>query len=177
MKKIALIAAVLAAVSSFHTAQAATATGDFNVSVNLLSQCRLQTTTPPTIAFGDYTAFTTTAGSGSASLVFECTRGFTARPTVAFDVTNGTTTATSNGTATGEGVLSGLRYTLSVDAVDASAGNAATAGAGGTGGSIGTADTYSYTINGAIPAGQAGTCAAGSSNCASSHVRTLIITY
>ncbi len=177
MKKIALIAAMAATLVSSFSVQAATATGDFNVSLNLVAQCRLQTTTTPTIAFGDYTAFTTTAGSGSAGLIFECTRGFTARPTVAFDTTNGTTSATSNGTATGEGVLSGLRYTLSVAAVNAAAGNAATAGSGGTGGSNGTADTYSYTINGAIPAGQAGTCAAGSTNCASSHVRTLIITY
>lgn len=180
MKKIALIAAAVAALASIAPAHAATASGNFTVGLTLISQCRVVTGTPA-IAFGNYTAFTTTALTTSTGISFECTRGFTARPTVSFDDgANGTSSATSNGTATGEGVLSGLRYTLSVAAVNATVpvGQNATAGVGGTGGTDGTPDTYSYTINGTVPAGQAGTCAAGgTANCAASHTRVLTITY
>jgi Spore Coat Protein U domain len=180
MKKIALIAASVAALASMAPAHAATATGNFTVGLTLISQCRLVAGSPA-IAFGNYTAFTGTALTGNTSISFECTRGFTARPTVSFDDgANGTSSATTNGTATGEGVLSGLRYTLSVAAVNVSGtgGTNATAGVGGTGGSDGTPDTYSYTINGTVPAGQAGTCATGgATNCAASHTRVLTITY
>ncbi len=61
------------------------------------------------------------------------------------------------------GVVSGLNYTLTLDSQ--------TSPVRGTG----TGAAQTHTINGLMPAGQAGTCTTGS--CVSSQVRTLTITY
>jgi spore coat protein U-like protein len=61
------------------------------------------------------------------------------------------------------GVVSGLKYTLDIDAQAPPVS------------SRGTGAAQTHTINGSMPAGQAGTCSTGS--CASSQVRTLLISY
>lgn len=172
MKKLSLIAAALVLASS--GASAATVGDSFDVSVTLTSACSV-TTAAADIAM-TYTAFALAASTGSASTTFSCTRGLT--PTFQFDTTAaGATSSAADGTVgntiTSEGVLKGLLYTLSATVPAKSAGTAASAGAGGTGGSIGTADTYSLTINAAIPAGQAGSGTTGAAN----QARTLIISY
>ena len=159
MKK--LLSIVAAAAFSFlvPTAQAQTASNDFNVTVNLSSQCRASNSGTQTVDFGTYTAFQAgNQGSTTANLVFECTRGF-APTTVAFD--------TVNGTAAGVGVLAGLQYTLTTAAAVVTAGTPATTG------TIGSGDARQYAVSGTMPAGQAGTAPSG----AASHVRTLILTY
>ena len=171
MKKLSLIAAALVLASA--GASAATTGDAFDVSVTLTSACSV-TTAAADIAM-TYTAFAAAASTGSASTTFSCTRGLT--PTFQFDTTAvGATSSAADGTVgntiTSQGVLRGLLYTLSATVPAKTAGTAATAGAGGAGGSIGTADTYSLTINAAIPAGQAGD-PTGLAN----QARTLIITY
>jgi hypothetical protein len=59
-----------------------------------------------------------------------------------------------------------LRYTLAVGAATVTAGTAATTTA------IGTATTYAHSITGSIPANQAGT-----SGAATTQARSLVITY
>ncbi len=173
MKKIALAAALASAallsVSSVHAVDVPAA---FTVQVGLTSKCQIQTAAT-TIDFGTYVAFGAAGTPAPTTAVtFECTRGLV--PTVAFDVTNGTTSA-SAATATAEGVLTGLRYTLSVAAPVVGAGTIATAGVGGVGGGNGTAATRAYTITGGMPSGQAGNCA--TATCTGSHSRSLIVTY
>jgi hypothetical protein len=172
MKKIALIAAL--GLMGMGSAMAQTAVpADFNVTVTLTSKCRVDTATPytlQTLNFGTYDAFGgASIAAPSVNVTFECTRGMSA-PTVAFDTgTDKTSTATA-ATASGEGVVSGLRYTLSAAAGARSAGNAATAGAPGSNGS---ADIWTYAVTGAMPAGQAGTTSTG----VQTQARQLIITY
>jgi hypothetical protein len=172
MKKLSIVATAAAALTLFSAnAFAATTTSNFAVSVTLTSSCSVAVTAP--IAF-TYTAFQTTAASGSTSTVFTCTRGLI--PTFKFDdTTPGSQTgsaAASTGSITAEGVIKGLRYTLTAPVPTVSAGTAATAGTAGTGGSNGTADTYTVNTSGSIPAGQA-----GDPTGASSQTRTLTITY
>jgi hypothetical protein len=170
MKKIALIAA-LAGLTSL-SANAVDVPASFTVQVNLTSKCQIKTAAAA-LNFGAYTSFGSAEFSApTTSVVFECTRGLV--PTVAFDTTNGTTSATA-ATATGQGVLVGLRYTLSVAAATVSGATEATAGAGGSGGSIGSAQDRTYTITGGMDAAQAGTCT--TPTCAGSHVRQLIVSY
>lgn len=57
------------------------------------------------------------------------------------------------------GVVAGLQYTLALSAA----------------GATGTGLAQPYTINGSMPAGQAGTC--GGTSCVASQIRTLTITY
>lgn len=160
--KIRLLVAALAVASIAPAVEAAqTVNSNFTVSVNLQSRCMATNSNGTTLDFGNYTAF-----QGSASiptpvtLTFDCTRG-TAPTSVAFD--------TTNGTAAGVGVLAGLQYSLTATAQATVAGTAASTS------SIGTADGVSYSISGNMPANQAGTC--GTSSCAASHVRTLVVTY
>jgi spore coat protein U-like protein len=171
MKKIALAAAITAALASSFSAQAATETGNFNVSVTLTSVCKLKTTTAPTLSFGTYVAFQTTAlpNSTGVDIEFECTRGYTAAPTVSLDTGTDKAAGATGPTTSGEGVVAGLNYTLAVAAGAKAAGLAATVGAPG---SIGTADVYKYTITGNIPANQA-----GDSSKATTQARVLTITY
>ena len=124
------------------------------------------------MAFGPYTAFQTAANAPTVtSAVVECTRGRLAAPTVAFDSANGTSSVAA-ATATGAGVLKGLRYTLATLAPTTVAGVAATAGALGLGGSNGTASDSTYSIIANMAGGQA-----GDETDAASHSRTLTFTY
>lgn len=150
-------------------ALAATNSANFNASVTLTSVCRVKTGSDnQTLSFGTYTAFQSGAQNATGiNIDFECTRGFAAAPTVAFDTGTDMTSSAAAATATGEGVVAGLNYTLAVAAGVNTAGTAATTS------SIGTADTYRYAVSGSMPAGQAGTNSTG----VQTQARQLIITY
>jgi hypothetical protein len=170
MKKLSLIAAAIALASS--SAFAATTTDSFDVSVNFTGACGVKTAASD-MSF-TYTSFGA-AQSASTSTVFECSRGLT--PTFQFNDNGGTQTgsaAAALGTAiTGEGVISGIRYTLSGTTAKTQTGSAASAGTGGTGGSNGTADEYTVSITAAVPANQAGSGTGASGT----HTRVLTISY
>ena len=161
MKKLTLIS-VLCASSLFGgtSALAATELNGFTVDVTLTSKCLATTTTAPSLAFA-YESFQIGASTPAQpiSLTFKCTRGI-AEPTLSFD--------TVNGTAIGEGVVGGLRYTLSVGANSTSA----TGGSGATPTSLGTDKILTYSVTGSIQPLQAGDALAARSN-----IRSLIITY
>lgn len=151
-------------------ALAATASATFNASVTLTSVCRVKTGSDgQTLSFGTYTAFQGTAqGTGTGiNIDFECTRGFAAAPTVAFDSGPNMTSTPTAATATGEGVVAGLWYTLLTGTVVTTGGTAATTSG------IGTPDTYRFPVSGSMPAGQAGSNSTG----AQTQARQLIITY
>jgi spore coat protein U-like protein len=172
MKKLSIIAA--AAALTLFSASASTATLDstFAVSVTFTSLCTVGTTAA--INFGAYQAFRATDATGTTSAVFSCSKGLT--PSFKFDdATADVQTASalaSSGTITAEGVIKGLRYTLSAAVPTVTPGTAAKAGAAGVNGVNSTADTYSMTINGTIPALQAGDPSGGASQ-----TRTLTISY
>lgn len=162
MKTLIRTLAVVAAIAALApAAQADTALSTVTVKVNLTSKCRWQGGTAPTgvsVDFGPYTAFQTTANTGSPSgaVTLECTRGF-----------GGTPTATWDGDSAGGGVIAGLNYTLSATAGTRVAGTAADAS------SIGSADTVPFTLGGDMPADQAGAGAGG----AQTATRTLTLTF
>jgi hypothetical protein len=155
------LAALFSAVPGAHAASPVP--NNFDVTVNLNSQCEATNDGSQTVDFGDYDAFQVAAKpqTTSALLNFKCTRGFFGIPTVTFD--------TVNGTAAGVGVLVGLRYTLT------STPGLVAGGAPETGTLDGTADTRTYTITGSIDGGQAGAC--GAASCVGTHTRQLILTY
>jgi hypothetical protein len=152
MKKLSFIALAILCSSG---AYAATATDDFTVTVNFTGSCQVKTAAAD-LSF-TYAAFDV-AKSASTSSVFKCSRGLT--PTFKFDQTGvdqtGSAAAALGTDITAEGLIEGIRYTLS-GATTKAAGTAASAGTGGTGGSDGTADEYTIAISAAIAAGQAGT--------------------
>jgi hypothetical protein len=170
MKKLSLIAAAIALASS--SAFAATTTDSFDVTVNFTGACAVKTAASD-MSF-NYTSFGA-AQSTSTSTVFECSRGLT--PTFQFDDTGAAQTgsaAAALGTAiSGEGVISGVRYTLAGTTAKTTTGTAASAGTGGTGGSNGTADEYTISITAAVPGNQAGSGTGASGT----QTRTLTITY
>lgn len=168
MKKIALIAAL--GLMGMGSTMAQTVAGNFNVTVTLTSRCEVTTVGTPVLAFGTYTAFSAAAVTAApAQIAYRCTRNL-AGPTVAFDTAGGTSSAT-NTTASGEGVISGLRYIMAVAA--ASTGNAAGAEpVVATLGDIGTPNTRNYEITGTMPADQAGRVSASAPQ-----ARTLILSY
>ena len=169
MKKLSLIAAALTLATSGAFA-AGSATSNFDVSVTFTSSCTVSAAAAP-MAFV-YTAFGAVQNK-STSTTFSCTRNLVT-PTFSFDNTVGTgSAAASSGTISGEGVIAGLRYTLSATVPTATAGTAASAGAGGTGGSNGTADTYGVSISAQMPGGQAGDATAS----AATQTRVLTIAY
>lgn len=170
-KLLTLIAAAstLAAIAPLP-AGAATVSSNFNVTVNLSSVCSVKTAASP-VSF-TYTAFSTSAVSAAQqSVVIQCTRGFSTVPTVGLDTGTDATAGTAGQGTTGVGVVSGLQYSLTVGA-----GSKSTTGQAASTSSIGTADEYTYTIDGSMPAGQAGTCTTASCNPVT-QVRTLTLTY
>ena len=172
MKKLNLILAGLALAGAATTSMAGTATDNFDVTITFTGSCSVKTGAS-NMAF-TYAAFDT-AKTANTSTIFECSRGLT--PTFAFDNAAGATSNGAQALATGltaEGVISGIRYTLTGTSSRSTTGTAASAGAGGTGGSDGTADQYTVAIQADIAAGQAGTGAGGS---AVTQTRTLTITY
>lgn len=169
MKKIVLIAAL--GLMGVGSAMSQTVAGAFNATVTLTSQCQVTTVGTPALAFGTYTAFSAAAVAATGfTLAFRCTRGLVLAPTVAFDIVGGTSSATG-ATATGEGVIAGLRYTMAVGAATAIvAGNAPVVA---TLGDIGTPATRQYAISGSMPALQAGTASVG----VQTQARSLIVSF
>jgi hypothetical protein len=179
MKKLSLIAAatLLASGAAFAATDVPSA---FNVSVTVTPVCAVKAGAGASaIDFGTYTPITqTTINVNTSSVTYQCSHGLA--PTVAFDSANGTTSSTGVGVATAEGVLQGLRYTLSIPTVAAaltagSAGTVATAGAGGTGGNNSVAKEYAFAISASMPGGQAGATVA--SGGLATHSRSVILTY
>ena len=154
MKKIVLASALgLAALVSSMSAQAQTlVTGNFNVRVNLTPVCQLTTNTNATSTgttdlIFNYTSFGA-ALTPSSSFLVKCTSGLAY--TLALDGTGfgGTTTAL------------GLNYTLALAA----------------GATAGTGANQTYTINGSMAAGQAGSCATPA-GCTNTTARTITLSY
>lgn len=169
MKSARLIAkaglvAALFALAGAASAQV-TASKGISVTATLTSQCRVASASSGavTLPFGTYVAFSASAVNATQQTVnFECTRGLSGTPSFAWD--------TSAGSANGDGVLAGLRYSLTAATGTATAG---TAPALATPGDIGTPSSRPITIDGSMPAGQAGTDASGQQ----SATRTLTVTF
>ena len=173
MKTFRLLIATAVAVALGQSAFAGVATKTFDVTVNLTAACTV--TGGPYAVSLNYTAFGAQQ-QGTTTPTISCTRGV-APSSIQFDGTNGTSataSAASNAGITGEGVVNGLRYTLSAPAIPAAtAGTAASAGNNGTSGSDGTADTISLPITVTFGAGQAGTGPGGSAT----QTRTLTVNF
>lgn len=169
MKNLKVLAAVLAlAVPGVF---AATASDQFDVTITFTSACKVKT------AAADFTFTYTAFGAAqtqTGATVFECSRGLT--PTFRFDDTSadqtGQAAAVALGTAiTGEGLISGVRYTVGGTSSKTVTGTAAAAGAGGIGGTNGTADEYNVALSVTVPQ------QAGGSGIGGTQTRTLFITY
>lgn len=160
--KFAKIFAAAALLAATGAASAAAASSDFSVSVSLSPICNVKTAAT-NINFGTYTPFTNGAiNDTSSSVVFQCSQGiapttvgFTRVSGIAADMTSSPHAATS---ATAVGVLSGLRYTLSIPALGSpsAAGTAASAGTASVGGNNSTAKEYTFGITANMPGNQAG---------------------
>lgn len=134
---------------------AATATGNFDVVINLTSSCRL-TTTPSNITLS-YTSFQATAPTpATTSIAVQCTN------TLPYSMDIGTATSTMAGV--------NLAYTLAIRNADDTADIA-----GLPTQQIAGAAPTSYLIKATMTAGQQGTCA--SATCSGTATRTLTITY
>lgn len=167
MKSARLIAkaglvAALFTLAGAASAQSITAGKTLSVTATLTSKCQVATAGAITMAFGTYVAFVGPATAPTQTVNFQCTRGLSAAPTFSWD--------TSNGSATGEGVLAGLRYSLTATNGTAVPGTAPDLTVAND---IGTATVRPVTIDGTMPAGQAGTDSSGQQ----SHVRTLTVTF
>ena len=155
MKKIALIAAMAAALASSFSAQAASVSGGFNVVVNLTSACEI--TTPSISALTlNYTSFQTTDATGTTNFDVRCT---TSLP---YTISLGSASGTDNAGfgAQTAGANTSLNYSLAVD------------GSGRTGTGL-TAITH--TITGTVANGQSGTCA--TATCSDTLAKTVFINY
>ncbi|MES2181823.1 MAG: hypothetical protein V4493_06965 [Pseudomonadota bacterium] len=165
-----LLATLLASVTflavTSPTTQAATATGNFNVTVSLTSVCTMAAIGD--LAFGTYTAFQAGAQTATpTTATLTCTRGLSG-VTANFDTAApGSTAAAAATNAVGAGVVAGLQYNVTATPGATVAGTAATAAA------IGTADSRPYSITGTMPGLQAGTAATG----VQTQVRTLTVNY
>jgi spore coat protein U-like protein len=177
MKRILIstIAAATVFAAGVSVAQAETASSTFGVSVTLASRCSAQNAgiSGATVAFGTYTAFGGLVNAAPALVKFDCTRGL-APVSFSFDATVGT--------AAGEGVLAGLNYYLTTSASSVGGSGATAAASGNAAGGNGTADVFTVSVGGVMPAGQSGQCGAANSTAAAcdqtaSHTRTLTVTY
>ena len=135
---VSFLAAALLGLSATSAMAGTTGPQSFNVTVALTSQCTVAVI--PDLNFGTYTAFTVTPLTASTSVGLTCTRGVSGTMTPSLDAP--------------DGVVAGLNYAVAVGALTYTSGTAATAN--GTGAPNGTPDTYSYSIDGSIAAGQAG---------------------
>ena len=160
MKKLVLVSALALTAMITVPAQAATATGNFNVNITLLSQCQINSTNPAGIAtITDlalaYISFQTVATTGNTSFNVRCTN------TLPFSLALDSATVTDGTT--------GLAYTLALSTTSAPIATAIPT----LGGQSGTGSNVQYFVQANIASGQAGTSTAGTSN----KLRTLTITY
>jgi spore coat protein U-like protein len=166
MKKIALIAAMGLIGMGSAMAQS-TATGNFNVVLNLTSKCEINSTNAGAAVISDltfttYTSFQTTNATGSTNFNVRCTN------TLPYSIgLNNTTSVTDDAV--------GIAYTLNL-----SSSSAYSAGTNGTLASL-TADgtNQTYYVHGTAASGQAGTCATATCNnsAATNRGRTITVTY
>lgn len=154
-----LFSAVASAVllAAFVPAHAGTVDSTFNVTVALTAKCEAINSGTQVLDFGTYVAFQAGPATNSVGLTFKCTRGLGA-PTFSFDAGNGGA----------NGVLAGLNYSLAAASAITTAGTDASAGVAGT------HDVRTVTVTGTMPSGQAGDVDAA---LATSHTRTLTVTY
>lgn len=129
MKKLLLVAAMGLGVLGGANANAATATGNFNVVVNLTPVCQVATA-PGSVTF-NYTSFGAVQ-TPSTTIGVQCTNLLPYALSLDGTGSGGTTTAL------------GLNYTLTLS---------------GTTGLVADGTNQSYTIQGNMAAGQTGTCA------------------
>lgn len=165
MKKLLMCGAMAALFGAMiPAATAAVGSANFNVTATLSSACTVGTIGD--LAFGTVTAFVAPTSPTTTALI-SCTRTL-AGVTAAFDTVTGT--STSGTTPSAGGLLdNGLFYTITTTK------GATTAGALATNASIGAADTFTYTLTGAMAA-QAGTCTTGTC-AATTQVRTLTLNF
>jgi len=172
--------ALAGTLSSIVQVQAVTVDQSFTVSTAFTPTCVTNNASPATLSFGAYTAFGSALIATPITINFQCSRALTPG-NINFDSLAPNSSSTSGSlTATGEGVVAGLRYTLAVAAADKTAtGSVATAS------SVGSADVYTYTITGAMESGQAGCNLVGvggnisgeANGCSATQTRTLTIAY
>ena len=165
MKK-STLAAIAAAASmiGFGAQAAGSANATFDVNLTLSQTCIIA---DPTLGTSisklgtnigiSYSAFQTSAGTGSTSFVVRCSEGL---PIQSIDLDSASVT---DGTT-------GLAYTLALKT--ANTGDASTA-VGTLTGEIGTAAGTTYYVQAYVPSGQAGTNTAGTAN----KTRKVTITY
>jgi spore coat protein U-like protein len=157
MRKLLLTALMSLATLASATAQAQTATGNFNVVITLNSSCALNTPVNGAMA---YTSFAAGQSSATAATInVRCTNTLPYTATL-----NGATSTTTNVYSFTDTTLA-LDYQLTLAAT----------GLTGTGTNAGTGANQAYTITPAVVTAQGGTCALAS--CPSTAAHTLTITY
>ena len=124
-------------------------TGGHQVTISTSASCSI-TTAPGTMNFS-YTALQATSSSAATTFGTTCSIG------TAYSIS-----VTSSG-----GVISGLQYSLRINTTNSGGSNPL--------GSSGSGVQQNFYINGAMPAGQAGSC--GTASCQDSTIHTLLITY
>lgn len=151
MKKLLLVAAL--GLSSLATlpSQAATVTGNFDVTINLTSACRL-TTSPGNITLA-YTSFGAAPTPVTSDFAVQCTN------TLPYTMSIGSANATI------------ASINLNYDLVIRNTGDTADVTGSQTAGAAAT----SYKIKASMTAGQQGTCA--TATCSGTDSRVLTITY
>ena len=122
-------------------------TTTFGATVSIQSNCYFST--PPSTLSINYTSFMTTAATGSSAFQVSCT--YNSPYTLSLDAVPPPAVASANGTALG------LNYSITLSATS------------GTG----SAAAQTYTVDGSMPAGQAGTCAGAL--CTATQTHTLYI--
>jgi hypothetical protein len=152
MKKSSILTVVTALVLGLVSlnSQAATATGTFNVTINLTSACTVNTTAATTGAVFNYTSMQAAAATFATTFDVQCTNTL---PIVS---------VTLDSLAVLD-IATSLNYTLALAGVPTVANGAAQA----------------VTVNGTMAAGQAGTCATAtcSNGLSLNKTRTVTITY
>jgi hypothetical protein len=158
------LSVALALLSLGAAGQTITASKSVTLSATLSAQCRVASASSGaiTLTFPSYTAFGGAVTAPAQTINFECTRGLGSTPTFAWDAGGGTTA--------GDGVLAGLRYSLTATNGTRTNGVAPVLG---TPGDVGTPDTYPVNVGGSMPAGQAGAGASGTYTA----TRTLTVTF
>ncbi len=174
-----VISAALA--SAFEVHAASPVTQAFTVTTAFAPTCIASNASQPDLSFGTYTAFgAATTPTPSTTIVFKCSRTLTPGNINLDTVSTDSTSSSGALSATAGGVVAGLHYTLAIAApVKTTTGTAATASAEGT------ADIYTYTVNGTMAASQAGcnlttigaNTAGDVNGCAASQTRTLTVAY
>ncbi|WP_302174747.1 spore coat protein U domain-containing protein [uncultured Hydrogenophaga sp.] len=146
-------------------AQAATATSNFNVTINLAAKCEL-TSTPQDLVL-NYTAFQTTAATATTSFGVRCTEGLQYTLSMGAAAAYGLAADSTTGLNYGIEILNGTTPVASKTTPTSTAITPATGGA-----------TTTYNITATIPAGQAGVCSTPGGACNGSAVqKTLTIEY